>query len=146
MITHPTFVTLVALGLFGLLSVACEHDHDQEHSTEDEDHHETGTPHHGQLVDLGSAGHVEIVHEHEAGTVTLHFTGPDAEAALAVDSAPEIKLMTNDGPRVLTTQASEGSSSTFVVTDEALHAESLDGRLSVVIGGQTFQPDLHHDH
>jgi hypothetical protein len=76
--------------------------------------------------------------------VTLYFTGPDAKAPLDVDAPPDLKLVTAAGPRVIPTSASPNApgSSMFMATDEALGAKDLDGRLSIVIGGKTFQPDI----
>ena len=139
-------LTMLALFL-GVFGMSCHHDHDHPHGHEDDhddDHHAGGGAHGGRLVDLGSTGHVEVVHDHDASTVTLYFTGPDAKASLAVDSPPEIKLVTPEGPKVIATTASPDvtDSSKFQATDSALAAEKIDGRISVIIGGTTFQPDL----
>ena len=44
-------------------------------------------PHGGDVDHLGSAGHVEIVHDAFEGTLSIWVTGPDAKTALAPDAA-----------------------------------------------------------
>ncbi|MAG56510.1 MAG: hypothetical protein CMJ83_09480 [Planctomycetes bacterium] len=107
--------------------------------------HSHDGPHGGRLADLTGAGHLEFVHDASAGTVSVHLTTMDAKTALAVPGAPQIKLSTKDGPKILTMTAvggSGGSASEFTITDDTLKSEVLEGRIVLEIEGQTFNPFL----
>lgn len=105
--------------------------------------------HGGELVELGTAAHLEFVRKEATGEVTLYITGPDGKAPLAIADAPEIKLATDAGPKVITTTAAKGAdgkASEFTAKDDALKAHEVAGRVSVKVGGKLFNPEIHEVH
>jgi hypothetical protein len=110
--------------------------------------HERG-PHGGHILEVGDhVAHLEIVHDEAAGRVTLYVLGDDAKTPMPIAKAPEFKLTTKDGPRVIATApegAGSGESATFVVVDEVLKGFEPEGRISVEIGGRQYNPELAHD-
>jgi len=67
---------------------------------------------------------------------------------LKIKMAPKLNL-TGDRPTQLVTKATaadaSGASAVFSVTDPALKSEP-EGRISVTIGGETYQVPIEHDH
>ena len=109
-------------------------------------HSEVGS-HGGHVLELGSVAHLEYVHDAVAGSVTMHLTGPDLRAPATPDQAPELKLVTDSGPLVLTLRGNVGAtSSSFSVTHDALKTEHPTGRISIKIAGTVFSPDLEETH
>jgi hypothetical protein len=105
--------------------------------------------HGGGLVELGTAAHLEFVRKEATGEVTLYVTGPDGKSPLAIVDAPEIKLATAAGQKVLTTTPSnpvDGKASEFTAKDDALKAHQIGGRVSITVGGKLFNPQIVADH
>lgn len=129
------------------------HDHGDQTKEKGGAHaHAPDGPHGGHLIELGTVAHLEMVHDTAAGKVTAYFFGADGESVLAIPGAPELKLVTHDGPKVLRMEpvaSSDGKASEFSVVDHVLEHEHLEGRITVEIEGQTYNPDLEagaHDH
>jgi len=143
---------IVALGL---LLVACSGEEPKENggSTGGTTGAATGAhghegPHGGHVLEVGShVAHLEVIHDDDSGKMTIYVLGEDLKTPLALAAAPQIKLSTNDGPKVVTTRpqdANGGKSSVFSATDAALKGH-LHGRISVEIGGKTYNPELEHE-
>lgn len=158
-----TAFTLIALGTISLSGcgagsdpmplAAAEHgDHDHGHA------HASQGPHGGSIIELGTEDfHAELVHDDEAGNVTIYFLDATAKAAAPID-APEVNVnVRHDGEaqqfRLAALSAEEdpqGKSSRFVSTHKDLAGE-LDhdhahGQLVVTINGKQYRGNIQHDH
>jgi hypothetical protein len=132
-------------------SGAAAHDHD-EHG------HPSAGPHGGHLIELGKEEyHAEIVHDDDAGTVTIYILDQDAKDAVAID-AEELRInLKHDGKGEQFTltadpqkEDAKGKASRFVSKDKEL-SEDLDhkganARLVVEIAGKSFTGEIKHDH
>ena len=120
--------------------------------------HPTAGPHHGGLIELGDHEyHGELVHDDEAGTVTVYILDSSAKTAVPIDATEVTINLTHDGrPEHFKLDASpdagdpEGKSSRFVSNDAEL-AEHLDhadsgARLMLEIGGKPYNGSIEHDH
>lgn len=104
-------------------------------------------PHGGHLLEVGDhVAHLEVMHDESAGKMTIYVLGPDAKSAFTGAKAPQVKLTTDSGPKVLSTTAVSGEAGAFAVTDPALKAHGPEGRISIEIGGKTYNPALEHHH
>jgi hypothetical protein len=124
------------------------HDHGDGHDAH-AGHDHDGHDHGSDLLEVGAhVAHIKFDHDHDAGAVTLSFTGPDAKTALLLTAAPKLNL-TGDNPLQLETTAvspdANGASAVFTASDEALKAEP-EGRIAVTIGDQSFQVVIAHEH
>jgi hypothetical protein len=120
--------------------------------------HPTEGPHHGSLIELGNEEyHAELVHDDEAGTVTIYILDSSAKRAVPI-AAQEVTInLKHDGrPAQFKLAASpdagdrQGTSSRFVSNDQDL-AEHLDhadsgARLVASIAGKSYTGELHHSH
>lgn len=126
------------------------HAHD-EHTHEGHAHEGS---HGGELIALdGEKAHIEFVHHAVEGKADLYITGPDGKTALPLEKAPELKLMTDEGPKVVKCEPADGSdgkASRFTASDEALKKDPLKGRIALEIDGTPYSPQLpeehHHSH
>lgn len=132
-------------------STSGAHDH-AEHA-----HPSTG-PHSGALIELGKEEyHAELVHDANAGTVTIYILGHDAQEAVTID-AKEIRINIRhdaEGAQFELAAAPQdgdeaGQASRFVSHDkalgEALDQEGAQARLVVEIDGKSFTGAIEHDH
>jgi len=126
------------------------HDHEADKAVDPAHQHREG-PHGGEINELGSVAHIETVHSPESGEIRIFITGPDAKSPLAIETAPQAKFGTDAGPQVIDMNPAGGSlpASEFAAKHEALAAEHPSGRLSIRVGGLSFNPDIeelhHHD-
>lgn len=118
-----------------------------------EEHAHKGS-HGGEIIALdGEKAHIELVHHAAEGKADLYITGPDGKTALALEKAPDLKLMTDDGPKVLKCEpsgGSDGKASQFMVSDEALKKDPLKGFIALEVDGASYSPAIpeehHHSH
>ena len=104
-------------------------------------------PHGGHILEVGDhVAHLEVMHDESAGKMTIYVLGPDAKSAFTGAKAPQVKLTTDSGPKVLSTTAVSGEAGAFAVTDPALKAHGPEGRISIEIGGKNYNPALEHHH
>lgn len=155
--------TLLGVGLIGCNGSpkasggADEHEHSEGdgHDHGDEHAHPTEGPHHGALIELGNEEyHAELVHNDEAGTVTIYLLDGHAEAPVNT-SSPEITInVTMDGQgnqfKLPAVDATAGKSSEFASSDpalaKALDAEGAKAQLVVTIGEKQYRGSVAHDH
>lgn len=110
--------------------------------------------HGGEMIALdGEKAHIELVHHAAEGKADLYVTGPDGKTPLPLAKAPDLKLTTDDGPKVLRCEPSKGSeekASQFTASDEALKKDPLKGFIALEIDGTPYSPAIpeehHHSH
>jgi len=136
-------------------STAGSHDDHDDHG--DHDHPSEG-PHHGGLIELGNEEyHAELVHDDDAGTVTIYLLGSSAKSAVPIEATELLINLSHDGEAEQFTLAASpdagdpaGKSSRFVSTDEELAEdldhEGADAQLVVTIGGKQYRGEISHDH
>lgn len=127
--------------------------------------HPTEGPHHGALVELGDEQyHAEVVHNEQAGEVSVYLLDAAATNAVPIDAAELTLNLTHDGqPQQFKLTAapdagdpaSAGSRFTSADADllkELAHGHA-EGQLVVRIGSKQFrgllplaEDDEHHDH
>lgn len=123
---------------------------DQGHS---HDHGAEKPPHGGELLEIGDgAYHLELMHDHTGGNVTVWVLGPDAKTPVEIE-APVINLTKGAVQFTLTSvdPAPTGKSSAWKGSHDGLKVDPWDGRIRVKIGDKTFQSPLEgeahsHDH
>ena len=120
--------------------------------------HPSEGPHHGALIELGAEEyHAELVHDEDAGTVTIYILDGAAKETVSIAAAEITINMKHDGNAEQFTLAAsadsgdpEGQSSRFVSDDEHLgedlDAEDVEATLVLSIDGKSFRGDIHHDH
>jgi hypothetical protein len=120
--------------------------------------HPSEGPHHGQLIELGQEEyHAELVHDDDAGTVTVYILDGSVKNAVPIEAAELLINLKHDGKGEqfkLTASPDKGDpdgrSSRFVSDDaelsEDLDAAGTEARLVVMIDGKSFSGDLHHSH
>lgn len=124
---------------------------------EEHAHPSTG-PHDGHLIELGKEEyHAELVHDDDAGTVTIYILDHNAKDAVAID-AKELRInLKHDGKGEQFKLAAapqdedeKGKASRFVSSDkelsEDLDHEGAEARLVVEIGGKSYTGKVKHDH
>lgn len=130
----------LALSL-SLLAFACGkkeegHDHDDGH---DHEHAATG-PHGGEILEIGGgAYHLEILHDHDGGRMTVWVLDGALKETLSVP-APTVNLVTASGPVQFALAAGEGSS--WKGAHDGLKADPWNGRIVIEIGGKQYQSPL----
>ena len=120
--------------------------------------HPTEGPHHGDLIELGNEEyHAEILHDEDAGTVTIYVLDGAATKQVPIDATEVTINAKHDGkPEQFKLTASPdandppGKSSRFVSNDEELaHHLDEDGaepRLVLTINGKSYRGVITHDH
>jgi hypothetical protein len=135
------------------LFAACGGDKPDATKDDDEgyDHADHVAPHGGEILDLGGgAAHLEVIHDHDGGNITVFVLGADLKTPIAVE-APVVSL--EKGPVQFTLTAVEpgtgGKASVFKGSHEGLKSDPWEGRIRVKIGDKTYQSPLEgeaHDH
>jgi len=134
------------------------HDHGEDgHDHAGHDHPSHG-PHDGDLVELGKEEfHAEVVHNHDAGSVTVYILDSAAKKAVPIEAKQVVVNLKHEGKGEQFTLAAspdageaEGASSRFVSTDKEF-AEELDhnhgdATLVVTIKGKQYRGKISHDH
>jgi hypothetical protein len=113
-------------------------------------HGEAKGLHGGAVLEVGEeAAHIEVVHDEKAGKLTLYILGKDQKTAVALPEAPKLNLKTDKGNLQLATKAvgpKDGAASQFEVTDDALKADPLNGRIALTLDGKKYNVKLADDH
>ena len=101
-------------------------------------------PHGGEIITVGDdVLHLELVHDAEAGKITIYVYDGEVKNPLTLAKAPVINLTTPDGDKQL---AVTGSGSQFAASDPALKIEPLAGRISLEYDGKPYQVSLADEH
>lgn len=120
--------------------------------------HPSEGPHHGDLIELGNEEyHAEILHDEDAGTVTIYVLNGAANEQVPIDATEVTINAKHDGkPEQFTLTASpdtndpQGKSSRFVSNDEELahhlDEEGAEPRLVLTINGKSYRGTIAHDH
>jgi len=122
----------------------------EEHEGHDHAAHEHG-PNGGEVLDLGGgAAHLEVIHDHDGGNMTVYVLGADLKTPIAVEP-PVVSL--EKGPVQFTLTAMEpgadGKAVCFKGSHDGLKTDPWEGRIRVKIGDKTYQSPLEgegHDH
>ncbi len=124
--------------------------HDHAHASEG--------PHGGGLIELGNEEyHAELVHNDDAGTVTIYILDSAAKAAVPIDASEVIINLKHDGkgeqfklPASAEQGDPAGKSSRFVSSDaelaEDLDHEASEPQLVMTISGKQYRGAVAHDH
>jgi hypothetical protein len=112
----------------------------------EEAHSHPPAPHGGEVLGLSDDEyHLEMIHDHDGGNVTVYVLGKDLKTPVAV-AAPVVNLNTKTGPVQVTLTAlaprPDGTSDGWKGSHEGLKADPWDGRIRVVIAGKTYQSPL----
>jgi len=120
--------------------------------------HPSEGPHHGALIELGNEEyHAELVHDEDAGTVTIYILDGAAKTQLPIDATEVTINAKHDGkPEQFKLPASpdardpQGKSSRFVSNDAELahhlDEEGAEPRLVLSINGKSYRGTITHDH
>jgi len=131
------------------------HDEHDDHAGHD---HPSEGPHHGDLIELGNEEyHAEILHDEDAGTVTIYVLNGAATEQVPIDATDVTINATHDGkPEQFKLAAQpdandpQGKSSRFVSNDEELahhlDEEGAEPRLVLTINGKSYRGVITHDH
>ncbi|QDV29543.1 hypothetical protein Spb1_14510 [Planctopirus ephydatiae] len=162
-------ICLAGLGLAGSLMAGCGAESGPAKQTttsatpakphDDHGHaHSAEGPHHGQLVELGNDEyHAEVVHDDEAGTVTIYLLDGSAKNSVPIEAADMIMNLSLAGkaeqfklPAMPDTNDPAGKSSKFVSQDkvlcEKLDVHGVSARLVVTVDGKPYSGKLAHSH
>ena len=105
-------------------------------------------PHNGVLLEVGEeVAHVELVHDAKAGKLTLYILDGKAEKAEPISGDVKINLKTADGPKQLEAKAvdaKDGKASQFEVSDDALKAAKLKGRIALTHKEKKYNLDIEN--
>jgi hypothetical protein len=108
-------------------------------------------PHHGHLIELGDeAYHGELLHDEQAGTITIYILDGPAKREVPVnEDAVVLNLLLDGSPRQVpltarpTASDPAGQASRFELLDpeisEAIDQQQARARLRVTIGGKSYQ-------
>lgn len=120
--------------------------------------HPSEGPHHGGLIELGNEEyHAELVHDDDAGTVTIYILDGAATQQVPIEATEIAINAIHDGkPEQFKLAASPdtddpaGMSSRFVSTDEELahhlDEEGAKPRLVLSINDKSYRGTISHDH
>lgn len=130
-------------------------------ATKDADHehaHASEGPHGGSLIELGNEEyHAELVHDDQAGSVTIHLLDAAAKASVPIDATDVTINLKHEGRGEqfrLTAAADQsdpqGKSSRFVSSDaelaEDLDREDAEAQLALTINGKPYRGAIEHHH
>lgn len=120
--------------------------------------HASAGPHGGSLIELGEEEyHAELVHNEQAGTVTVYVLDSAAKASVAIDAADAIINLKHDGRGEQFKLAAApdqgdpaGKSSRFISSDAELAAdldhEDAAPQLVMTINGKQYRGAVAHEH
>ena len=157
LLSHVMLAAVVSVGLTGCSSAPTdtggdtsgEHGHDHGHD------HPTEGPHDGSLIELGEEEyHAELVHDDDAGSVTIYILDSAAKKEVAIEAAEVTINVQHDGQgaqfKLPADGAMDGKAVKFVSTDaalaEALDSEGAEPQLVVSIDGKQYRGSVAHDH
>ncbi len=138
--------------LFGLaLLAACGKEPEAPKDGHEHGHEHGPAPHGGEVLDLGGgAAHLEVIHDHDGGNMTVYVLGADLKTPIAVEP-PVVSL--EKGPVQFTLTAidpgADGKAVAFKSSHDGLKTDPWLGRIRVKIGDKTYQSPLEgegHDH
>lgn len=125
------------------------HDHGDEHA------HPSEGPHHGALIELGNEEyHAELVHDDQAGSVTIYVLDDHAKDPVAIAASEVTINLTHDGKgsqfKLPAMDATDGKTSQFGSSDpalaEGLDAEGAKAQLVITINDKQYRGSVAHDH
>jgi hypothetical protein len=153
-----TLSVVIAISLSGCNNQPAQVAPAQQTGTSLEEEHDHGAhgPHDGDIVELGGGEyHAEVVHNHDAQVVTVYLFDEFLKKAAPVATESITINLTVDGkpsqfklPAAPESGDPTGTSARFELKDaalcEALDAQGVDARLSVMIQSQAFTGTIEH--
>lgn len=118
---------------------------DKNGTTENKEHHHDKGEHGGDIIDSGSALHIEFVQDKEHGKVSLFILGGDGKTPQEITKAPVLNLKTAEGAKQITTKMVKDNKAHYEVVDDILK-DNLHGRIAVEYSGKKYNLDIHVDH
>ena len=118
-------------------------------------HGEAKGPNGGEVQEIGDKDdhHVELIHDHTGGKVTLILLAKDVKTPVAIKNAPLINLQGKAGNKQVAMKPVDpvdGAASRWEGSDEAFKADPVHGRIAIELAGKKYQLklDAHggHDH
>ncbi|RCS53893.1 hypothetical protein DTL42_01620 [Bremerella cremea] len=153
LLSHLLLAGVVTIGLTGCGGSPSKTD-DHDVSEEGHDHASEG-PHHGTLIELGEEEyHAELVHDDEAGTVTIYLLDAAGKEPVAIE-AEELTLNVKAGDeaaqfKLAAADAADGKAAKFTSSEtdlaEAFDEDGAETVLVVTIAGKQFRGNVKHDH
>jgi hypothetical protein len=112
------------------------------------DHDHGPPPNKGEVLELGNEeGHLEVMHDHKDGHITVWVYGPSWEKPLHVER-PVVMIQTKEGPKEVTLAAvnakPDGTAHQWKAQHDGLKVDPWDGRITVKFDGKTFQSPLEN--
>jgi hypothetical protein len=141
---------LSALAVLSL--AACDGGKDSSTPKKEEGHshgeHDLG-PHGGELLELaGGEFHVEIMHDHDGGSMKVWVLDKDAKKTLMV-RAPAINLLTKDGPVQFNLEPDSALTGELAECWKGSHSglktDPWNGRIKIRIGDKTYDSALEEE-
>jgi hypothetical protein len=151
-------VLVLSVNLAGCGSGDKANSPDAGHSEAGHHDHPTAGPHGGGLIELGNEEyHAELVHDDQAGTVTIYVLDSAAKASVPIEATEvTINLKHDDQAEQFKLAAAAdqgdpaGKSSRFVSSDAELakHLDHEDAapQLVLTINGKQYRGAIEHDH
>ncbi|MGH7162308.1 MAG: hypothetical protein ACREID_02400 [Planctomycetota bacterium] len=141
----------ISLALVATLAAGCGKEETGGATPAGHDH--PPAPHGGEVLDLGDGdAHLEMIHDHAGGNVTVYVLGADLKTPIAVEM-PVIQINRKGLliPISLTPidPAPDGKATGWKGSHVGLKADPWDGRIRVTIGDKNYQSPLEaegHEH
>jgi len=104
--------------------------------------HDHESKHGGTVLELGEhEGHLEVVHDRAAGTLTAYVS--DADMKPVASEAPVVNLVKGAVQITMTPLSGAGpKAEAWTATHDGLKVEALEGRVRLRIGDRTYQAPL----
>jgi hypothetical protein len=136
------FLTIVATGL---LLAACGKDEPAKGTGTPAPHVHGVGPNGGEVLDLQDGYHLEMIHDHDGGNVTVFVLEKDAKTKIAIPK-PVMNVATKSGPAEVpltpVEPKADGTAETWKGGHEGLRTDPWDGRIRVTVAGKTYQSAL----
>jgi hypothetical protein len=136
---------LLAFAAVALLLVACGKDEPAKGGGTPAPHTHGVGPNGGEVLDLQDGYHLEMIHDHDGGNVTVFVLDEEAKTRIAIPK-PVMNVATKSGPAEVSLAPvdpkGDGTAESWKGSHEGLKADPWDGRIRVTVAGKTYQSSL----
>lgn len=151
-------LAVVVSALFMLGPIGCSNTAPETTRSSPEHGHPSEGPHGGELIEFGNEEyHAELVHDKEAGNVTIYLLDAAAKTAVPIDASEVTINLKHDGRGVQFNLAAapdaddpQGLSSRFMSSDQeladGLDRHGADPQLVVTVQGKQYRGQIEHEH